>query len=65
MPESLRLFALCQALEWAVLPVAGGLYDQHPELIKQWSWILEIKGEHEKREQDKREAEARRPPRRR
>lgn len=64
--ESVRLFALCSAMEFAVLPVAGGLYDQHPDLIEQWSEIFAEKGRHERAEMErhKREQEAQRRTRR-
>jgi hypothetical protein len=64
MFESLRLFAFCQAMEWAALPVAGGLYDQHPQLLEEWTLIFKMKGDHEKYEAEKREREMERKARR-
>jgi hypothetical protein len=26
-------------MKWSHLPVAGGLYDQHPDLLDQW-WVI-------------------------
>lgn len=60
MPEALRLYIFSKNLKFAALPVAGGLYDQHPDLIEQWSIIMEEEGLRQKQEADKREAEARR-----
>lgn len=60
MPESLRLFALCQAMEWNHLPVVGGLYDQHPQVLEEWVYIFQRKHLHEKQQRDKHEAEMKR-----
>lgn len=59
MFESLRLFAICDAMNWSHLPVLGGLYDQHPRLLEEWLIIFRMKAEHEKREQDRRDREMR------
>jgi len=40
------------------------MYDQHPELLKQWAIIFEEKAKHEKREQDRRDRESKRKSRR-
>ena len=53
MPEGVRLFTLCAAMEWAHLPVAGGLYDQDPELIEQFTELLILKARREQDERDK------------
>ena len=57
MPESLRLWVLCSASEFSVLPVAGGWYDQHPIMLDHWVIIWSKKADHDKREQQKRERE--------
>lgn len=36
---------ICEAMNWCHLPVAGGLYDQHPELLNQWLQIWSAKHE--------------------
>jgi hypothetical protein len=51
--ESIRLFALCDAMGWAALPVHGGLYDQHPRLLEEWSYILGQRAEHQRREHER------------
>lgn len=50
-PESIRLFMLCEAMNFGVLPLAGGLYDQHPKLVEQWEEIMRAKSQEEKRKQ--------------
>lgn len=57
VPESLRLFSLCEAMRWNHLPSAGGLYDQHPRLLEDWLMIFNTKAEHEKAEAEKRNRE--------
>ena len=42
------------------LPVAGGIYDQDPELLRRWRIIWQKQAEHEKSEAQKRKAEANR-----
>ena len=58
--ESIRLFALCQQMKWAHLPVAGGLYDQHPQLIEEWSYIFAQQNARDNREAEKQKAESKR-----
>lgn len=53
MHEALRLFSLCDAMKWNHLPVAGGLYDQHPMLLDSFAVIFSIRSEHERKEQAK------------
>lgn len=59
---SIRLFSMCRAMKWAHLPVAGGIYDQHPQLLDEFMYIfrkqsewdeLERKREKRKQEQQK------------
>lgn len=44
--------------KWSQLPVAGGLYDQHPQLIDEWEFIGYKKNEARKRESKRAEAKA-------
>lgn len=44
-------------MKWAHLPVAGGLYDQDPDLLDGFQIIFAIRGEHEAEERKKEEAE--------
>lgn len=44
-------------MKWAHLPVAGGIYDQHPDFVEQISFIFSERDkareeEHKKREQE-------------
>jgi hypothetical protein len=54
--ESIRLFSLSQAMKWSALPVAGGLYDQHPKLLDQWAYIFARQAEERDRERRANEA---------
>jgi hypothetical protein len=47
-------------MKWAHLPVAGGLYDQHPDLLEAFKTIFAMRAEHERVEQARREREAKR-----
>ena len=59
IPESLRLFNFCENTKWSVLPVAGGIYDQHPQLIAEWETIFHIRAVVEKRKAAEQERKAR------
>lgn len=61
IPESLRLFSICQRMKWAHLPVPGGIYDQHPQLFAEWAIIFHAQDEEEKRERERQDAKNRRP----
>jgi hypothetical protein len=47
-------------MKWGHLPVAGGIYDQHPQLLEEWQVIFEEQNKHDKAEHDRREREAKR-----
>ncbi len=51
----IRIFSLCENMKWTHLPVAGGLYDQHPDLIDGFDIIFRARAKHEAEEQRKRE----------
>lgn len=51
------MFDLCSHMKWAHLPVAGGLYDQDPELLRKFRDIFEALDEAQVAEQKKQEAE--------
>jgi len=53
VPESLRLYSICAALKFSALPVAGGLYDQDPQLLEEWSYIIERRAERDREEQER------------
>jgi len=46
-------------MDWNHLPVAGGIYDQHPQLIREWDTIFHIKAKIDQKEQEKREQKQR------
>lgn len=56
---SMRLYLIAKQMRWAHLPVAGGLYDQHPELLDQWQVIFRLENERAAAEHRKQQAEAR------
>lgn len=47
---------MCEQMKWNHLPVAGGLYDQHPRLLEEWNVIFRERAK--KEEQDRRAEEA-------
>ena len=53
MPQSLWLYSMCRGMDWNHLPVAGGLYDQHPRLLDEWAVIMPIDAAIQKAKQDK------------
>lgn len=46
---------MCESMKWAHLPVAGGLYDQHPDLLNGFSAIFSARNKFEAEEQDRQE----------
>ena len=57
MCESLRLYAVMSAMEFAHLPVEGGIYDQHPNFIDEFIVIAQAKSRFDRKEHAKRERE--------
>lgn len=49
------MFMLCEAMKWSHLPVAGGIYDQHPDLIDGFLIIFQERAKHQEEEDKKRE----------
>lgn len=54
LPESIRLYSICSAMDFNHLPVAGGIYDQHPKLVEQWQMLFEARAEKRKLDEAKR-----------
>lgn len=48
------MFQLCEAMKWAHLPNAGGIYDQHPDLLDGFQIIFYERSKHEAEEEQKR-----------
>lgn len=57
---SIRLFSLCENMKWNHLPEAGGLYDQHPDLLDQFQYIFAARAEYQEKERKRDEAERQR-----
>lgn len=51
---AITTFGMCSAMEWSHLPVAGGIYDQDPELLEKFRILWHEKAQHDKREEAKR-----------
>ena len=49
------MFSMSANMKFAHLPVAGGIYDQDPELLRRWRMIWQAQAVHEKAEQDRRD----------
>lgn len=47
--------------QWNHLPVAGGLYDQHPRLLEEWDMIHQMKTQYEAAQQKREMAQHKRP----
>lgn len=55
-----RLLWICDSMDWRHLPVAGGIYDQHPDFLEAVMLLKELRGKHEerKRAEDERKAKS-------
>jgi hypothetical protein len=53
---------MCEAMDWNHLPMAGGLYDQNPELLERWRYLFT---ERSRYEEIKRKEEQRKGPQQR
>ena len=51
---------MCEAMKWNHLPLPGGLYDQHPDLLDGFMIIFAERSTHEAEEAAKRERESNR-----
>jgi len=54
------MFVLCEGMKWAHLPVAGGLYDQHPDLMDAFRIIFAARAKHDAEEREKDEQDRKR-----
>ena len=50
-------------MKWNHLPVAGGLYDQDPQLLDEWGHLFELQAEERKRQQEQQERESKKTKR--
>lgn len=46
---------LCEAFKWNYLPMAGGLYDQNPDLLDHFYYIFAARSKYEAEESRKKE----------
>ena len=44
---------MCEAMKWNHLPVEGGLYDQHPDLLDGFMVIFAERSQHEAEEAER------------
>ena len=59
-PEALRLYVFLKQIKWSHLPVAGGLYDQHPMFLDQMFELMQLDIAQQNREHKAAEAKAKR-----
>lgn len=52
---AIRMFSLCEGMKWSHLPVAGGIYDQHPLLMDKFQIIFQTRAEIEAKRQQEEE----------
>lgn len=57
---AITMFSMCSAMKWNHLPVAGGIYDQHPEFLEKMRYIFGEQMKQEAAERRKQEAESKR-----
>lgn len=60
MHSSIRLFMICDNMQWSHLPVEGGIYAQHPKFLEEVQYIFGERAKHEAEEQRKRDAKNKR-----
>jgi len=57
---SIRLFNLLDNMKWNHLPVAGGLFDQHPRFVEEITYIFNERNAYQEAQRRKQEAEMKR-----
>lgn len=45
----------CDSFNWRHLPVAGGVYDQHPEFLEAAMMLHEVRGKYEEKKRAEQE----------
>lgn len=58
--DIIRMFSLCENMKWTHLPAAGGLYDQHPDLIDGFRYMFSKRAEFEEIRRKQEEAKSKR-----
>ena len=62
--SAISMFVFREGIRWSTLPVAGGLYDQHPDFVKKMHYIKqEVYKQQEKERAEEKRKQANRQPR--
>lgn len=62
--SAISMFVFMEGIRWSTLPVAGGLYDQHPDFVKKMHYIKqEVYKQQEKERAEEKRKQANRQPR--
>lgn len=51
---------MCASMKWNHLPVAGGIYDQHPDVLDKFRLIFNAQADHDEAERMREQAKAKR-----
>lgn len=54
----MRLFSLCSNMKWSHLPLPGGIYAQHPQLLVEFGIIFDEKNTYEAQQMAEQKAKA-------
>lgn len=54
----LRLLFICDSCDWRHLPVAGGIYEQHPDFLDGMLMLKNLRAKHEEEKRRKEEAKS-------
>lgn len=55
---AITMFSTCASMNWNMMPVEGGIYDQDPQLMHYFKTLWSLQGEHEKKENEKRKKDS-------
>lgn len=58
--SAISMFIFLEGIKWSTLPVAGGLYDQHPDFVKKMSYMKQEVYKQEAKEEAQRKRESKR-----
>jgi len=61
--SAISMFVFLEGIKWSTLPVAGGLYDQHPDFVKKMHYMKQEVYKHEAHEaaERKRKEDSKKP----
>lgn len=61
--SAISMFVFLEGIRWSVLPVAGGLYDQHPDFVRKMHYMKqEVYKQQAREEAERRRKEASKAP---